>query len=117
MRMKNVKKMPGSAVAKKIIKIINLGIVLVCSLLAMVFFVYMGSMFGYKDLDCESYLETRRFADSLWQIMSRISGEIAWTENYVMKMSPEFRFPILRTTVIREWLREAYMQRACRIWH
>lgn len=83
MRMKNVKKMPGSAVAKKIIKIINLGIVLVCSLLAMVFFVYMGSMFGYKDLDCESYLETRRFADSLWQIMSRISGEIAWTENYV----------------------------------
>jgi len=81
--MKNVKKMPGSAVAKKIIKIINLGIVLVCSLLAMVFFVYMGSMFGYKDLDCESYLETRRFADSLWQIMSRISGEIAWTENYV----------------------------------
>ena len=49
----------------------------------MVFFVYMGSMFGYKDLDCESYLETRRFADSLWQIMSRISGEIAWTENYV----------------------------------
>lgn len=47
------------------------------------FFVYMGSMFGYKDLDCESYLETRRFADSLWQIMSRISGEIAWTENYV----------------------------------
>lgn len=83
MRMKNVKKMPGSAVAKKIIKIINLGIVLVCSLLAMVFFGYMGSMFGYKDLDCESYLETRRFADSLWQIMSRISGEIAWTENYV----------------------------------
>lgn len=83
MRMKNVKKMPGSAVAKKIIKIINLGIVLVCSLLAMVFFAYMGSMFGYKDLDCESYLETRRFADSLWQIMSRISGEIAWTENYV----------------------------------
>lgn len=83
MRMKNVKKMPGSAVAKKIIKIINLGIVLVCSLLAMVFFIYMGSMFGYKDLDCESYLETRRFADSLWQIMSRISGEIAWTENYV----------------------------------
>ena len=83
MRMKNVKKMPGSAVAKKIIKIINLGIVLVCSLLAMVFFVYMGSMYGYKDLDCESYLETRRFADSLWQIMSRISGEIAWTENYV----------------------------------
>ena len=83
MRMKNVKKMPGSAVAKKIIKIINLGIVLVCSLLAMVFFVYMGSMFGYKDLDCESYLETRRFADSLWQMMSRISGEIAWTENYV----------------------------------
>lgn len=83
MRMKNVKKMPGSAVAKKIIKIINLGIVLACSLLAMVFFVYMGSMFGYKDLDCESYLETRRFADSLWQIMSRISGEIAWTENYV----------------------------------
>ena len=83
MRMKNVKKMPGSAVAKKIIKIINLGIVLVCSLLAMVFFVYMDSMFGYKDLDCESYLETRRFADSLWQIMSRISGEIAWTENYV----------------------------------
>lgn len=83
MRMKNVKKMPGSAAAKKIIKIINLGIVLVCSLLAMVFFVYMGSMFGYKDLDCESYLETRRFADSLWQIMSRISGEIAWTENYV----------------------------------
>lgn len=83
MRMKNVKKMPGSAVAKKIIKIINLGIVLACSFLAMVFFVYMGSMFGYKDLDCESYLETRRFADSLWQIMSRISGEIAWTENYV----------------------------------
>lgn len=83
MRMKNIKKMPGSAVAKKIIKIINLGIVLTCSLLAMVFFVYMGSMFGYKDLDCESYLETRRFADSLWQIMSRISGEIAWTENYV----------------------------------
>ena len=56
MRMKNIKKMPGSAVAKKIIKIINLGIVLACSLLAMVFFVYMGSMFGYKDLDCESYL-------------------------------------------------------------
>lgn len=83
MRMKNVKKMPGSAVAKKIIKIINLGIVLACSFLAMGFFVYMGSMFGYKDLDCESYLETRRFADSLWQIMSRISGEIAWTENYV----------------------------------
>ncbi len=83
MRMKNVKKMPGSAMVKKILKIVNLGIILACSLLAMAFFTYMGSMFGYKDLDCESYLETRRFADSLWQIMSRISGEIAWTENYV----------------------------------
>ncbi len=44
MRMKNIKKMPGSAVAKKIIKIINLGIVLACSLLAMVFFVFIGIM-------------------------------------------------------------------------
>lgn len=83
MIMKNVKKMPGSAMVKKLIKIINLGIVLACSFLAMAFFVYMGSIFGYKDLDCKNYLETRRFADSLWQIMSRIDGEVTWTENYV----------------------------------
>ena len=75
--------MPGSAMVKKILKIVNLGIILACSLLAMAFFTYMGSMFGYKDLDCRNYLETRRFADSLWQSMNRINGEVAWTENYV----------------------------------
>ncbi len=88
--MNNVKKLPGSAKIKKIIKIINLGIVLVCSFLSMAFFIYMGSVFGYKDLNCNNYLETRRFADSLWQIMSRISGEITWTEDYVGESEEQF---------------------------
>lgn len=87
--MKNYNKLPKSAMIKEIIKIIILGILLGCSSFALIFFIIMGSLFGYKDLNSKKYLETRSFADSVCEILERISLEAGWCEEYVSNTKQE----------------------------
>lgn len=87
--MRNYNKLPKAAMIKEIVKIIILGIILGCSSFALTFFIIMGSVFGYKDLNSEKYLETRSFADSVCEFLERISLEAGWCEEYVSNTKRE----------------------------
>lgn len=88
--MRNYNKLPKSAMIREIVKIIALGLILACSGFALTFFLLMGSIFGYRDLNCRNYLETRRFADSTYQILNRINQEVKWTNEYVANTKEDF---------------------------
>lgn len=70
---------------RNLLEMLILGITLSLALLAGMFFCNMGVLFGYKDISCRQYTETRKFADELMALLERLDNAAEWTESMEFK--------------------------------
>lgn len=74
--------MRPSVVVKKLISVAALGLALFITFCTTGFFLFMGWEFGYKDLQCKQFPETRKFADELTNTLIALESSAYWVENY-----------------------------------
>lgn len=80
---------------RNLLEILILGITISLALLAGMFFCNMSVLFGYKDISCKQYTETRKFVDELTSLLVRLDNAAEWTE------SMEFRTQGLSVTELK----------------
>lgn len=81
--------MHPSLLIKRIIRIVALGVILAAALGAFGFFCYMGHEFGYKDLGCRQFPETKRFAEELTSMLYLLENDANYLKNYEDEISDE----------------------------
>lgn len=79
--------MKTSIKIKKIIWVFILGIVLLLAIGCFQFFCYMGTIFGFQDINKSDYLESRAFADSLWEQIYSLNYDVEIMNTYEIPSS------------------------------
>lgn len=74
--------MRTSVIVKKLIRIMALGTVLLAAMGAMIFLVQMGREFGFKDVQCRQFPETRRFAEELRTLLYMLEDDAVFLKEY-----------------------------------
>lgn len=81
--------MRPSLLLKKVIRITALGVIIAAAIAALGFVCYMGQEFGYKDLKCTQFPETKRFALELKAMLYSLENDAAYLNNYENGISDE----------------------------
>lgn len=74
--------MRPSIVIKKLMRVVALGITLIVTFGTVGFFCYMGWLFGYQDLQCKQFPETRKFASELVRTLYSLENDVEYLESY-----------------------------------
>lgn len=81
--------MHPSLLIKRIIRIAALGVILAAAIGAFGFVWYMGKEFGFKDLGCTQFPETKRFAEELRNMLYSLESDAEYLKNYEAGISNE----------------------------
>lgn len=73
--------MRPSTMLKKFIGIIAFGLSVFITIAILGFFCLMGKEFGYEDLQCQSFPETRKFAEELTNTLNSIGNSVGLIKN------------------------------------
>ena len=81
--------MHSSLLIKRIIRIAALGVILAAVIGTFGFVCYMGQEFGFKDLGCTQFPETKRFAVELRNMLYSLENDASYLKNYETGISDE----------------------------
>lgn len=81
--------MHPSLLIKRIIRIVALGVILAAAIGAFGFFCYMGREFGFMDLQCRQFPETKRFAEELASMIYSLENDAEYLTDYKAGISDE----------------------------
>ncbi len=79
--------MRPSLMVKKFISVAALGLIALIAMSSITFFAYMGYEFGYRDLQCNQFTETRKFASEFMFALYNLDNSADFVKNYEEHMT------------------------------